>query len=116
MPILRDQKSVFASVDSETKGLYTTSRPRKFFYDEQLVSGQWSEIVVFPDYGFTSISYDLETEGTGTVQVTISTIEAILDGLAIWRDLPENVTINPSVVAMRARCDGATGYFVVRAA
>lgn len=115
MAVMRSGSSNFASVDKDTKGVLSTPKPKKFFYDEELTDGIWSEIVLIPDYGFNSISYDLQSDGECTVQATISPIELIEQEQAIWRDLPENVRINPSISAIRAKCDGANGYFVVRA-
>ena len=114
--IINDPVGNVARVDGKTGGMYTTGAARRFIYEENLEVDEWSEIVLIPsEYMVSSISYDLETEGTATVQATISSIESILAGNAIWRDIPENVRINTSVVALRGRSLGAVGTFVVRA-
>jgi hypothetical protein len=103
-------------IDQSTAGLVTTNRNPVFFYDENLVDGVWSEVVLLPEqYDLRSISYDLSTTGTPSVQVTISPLELISAGTAIWREMPDNVRINPSITAIRARVTGDVGYFVVRA-
>ena len=114
--IINDTVGNVAKVDRKTGGIYTTGAARRFIYEENLEADEWSEVVLIPsENNINSISYDLHTEGTATVQATISSIESILDGNAIWRDIPENVRINTSVVAMRGRSMGAVGTFIVRA-
>lgn len=114
--ILNDPVGNVARVDGKTGGIYTTGAARRFIYEEQLEADEWSEIVLIPsEYSIDSISYDLQTQGTATVQATISSIESILAGNAVWRDIPENVRVNTSVVAMRGRALGAVGTLIIRA-
>lgn len=112
---IKDVADRVAVVNPSTRGLQTTTKPVRFFYEESLVDGVWSEIVLIPQEGITSISYDLETLGTAIVQATVYPEESILADTAVWRDIPENVRINTSVTAIRGKSEGAAGYFIVRA-
>lgn len=100
-------------VDDETQGLYTTNKPRRFRYETALQDDVWSDAVLIPRLGISSISYDLDTTGTANVQVTISSVEEIQEGTAVWREVPDNVRINTSVTAVRGKATGATGTFIV---
>lgn len=112
MPLYSD-KGTPVKVDPLTGGLYTTEKPRRFYFHTELEDDVWSDAILIPRFDIHSISYDLDTEGTANVQCTISPPEAIQAGTAIWRDLPDNVRINPSIIAIRGRATGATGTFTV---
>jgi hypothetical protein len=112
---LKDVADRVAIVNPSTRGLQTTTKPVRFFYEEALTDGVWSQIVLIPQEGITSISYDLHTLGTATVQATVYPEESIIAETAVWRDIPDNVRINTSVTAIRAKSEGATGNFIVRA-
>lgn len=101
------------TVQMEVDSRYSTENQYK--YSETLDSPGPGKAILIPGGDISSVSYQLEPDAGGSIQVTNYDEDAIIADSAVWITITSGDQINPSISAIRQNNTSGTTVFTVRA-